>query len=140
MASSLRSYGPPGSSVQGILQARILKRVAMPSSRESSQPRDQTYVSYISYIGRRVLSHQHHQKAHCVHDITFTPTTQGGPLYQLPVFSSTSEEQGVCPRVAQRGRTQATVFTAEPTPLLPWPQNKQARPCRFQQQQKTQSS
>ena len=31
---------PPGSSVRGILQARILEWVAMPSSRGSSQPRD----------------------------------------------------------------------------------------------------
>ena len=37
---------PPGSSVHGILQARILKWVAMPSSRGSSQPRDRTCVSY----------------------------------------------------------------------------------------------
>ena len=36
---------PPGSSVRGILQARILAWVAMPSSRGSSQPRDQTQVS-----------------------------------------------------------------------------------------------
>ena len=34
-------YNPPGSSLQGILQARILLWVAMPSSRGSSQPRDQ---------------------------------------------------------------------------------------------------
>ena len=33
---------PPGSSVYGVLQARILEWVAMPSSRGSSQPRDQT--------------------------------------------------------------------------------------------------
>ena len=33
---------PPGSSVHGILQARILGWVTMPSSRGSSQPRDQT--------------------------------------------------------------------------------------------------
>ena len=33
---------PPGSSVHGILQALILEWVAMPSSRGSSQPRDQT--------------------------------------------------------------------------------------------------
>ena len=32
--------GPPGSSVPEILKARILEWVAMPSSRESSQPRD----------------------------------------------------------------------------------------------------
>ena len=35
----------PGSSVHGILQARILEWVAMPSSRGSSQPRDRTWVS-----------------------------------------------------------------------------------------------
>ena len=37
---------PPGSSVHGILQARILEWVAMPSSRGSSQPRNRTQVSY----------------------------------------------------------------------------------------------
>ena len=36
---------PPSSSVHGILQARILEWVAMPSSRGSSQPRDPTEVS-----------------------------------------------------------------------------------------------
>ena len=35
----------PGSSVHGILQARILEWVAISFSRESSQPRDQTLVS-----------------------------------------------------------------------------------------------
>ena len=44
-------------SVLGILQARILEWVATPSSRGSSQPKDQTQVSYISCIGRRVLYH-----------------------------------------------------------------------------------
>ena len=39
---------PLGSSVHGILQARILEWVAMPSSRGSSQPRDRTQVSYIA--------------------------------------------------------------------------------------------
>ena len=36
---------PPGSSVHGILQTRILKWVALPTSRESSQPRDRRQVS-----------------------------------------------------------------------------------------------
>ena len=36
---------PPRSSVHGILQARILEWVTMPSSRGSSQPRDQTHIS-----------------------------------------------------------------------------------------------
>ena len=37
----------PGSSVHGILQARILERAAVPSSRGSSQPRGRTRVSYV---------------------------------------------------------------------------------------------
>ena len=47
----------PGSSVPGILQARILEWVALPSSRGSSWLRDQTCVSYVSCIGRQVLYH-----------------------------------------------------------------------------------
>ena len=50
-------WGPPGSSVHGILQVRIFEWVAMPSSRESSWPRDQTCISYVSCIGRRVHYH-----------------------------------------------------------------------------------
>ena len=42
----------PGSSVHGILQARILEWVAMPSSRGSSRPRNSTRVSC---IGRQIL-------------------------------------------------------------------------------------
>ena len=43
-------FSPPGSSVCGILQTRILEWVAMPSSRASSRPMDQTHTSYISCI------------------------------------------------------------------------------------------
>ena len=46
-------FSPPGSSVHGILQARILEWVAISFSRGSSQPRDGNCVSYISCIGRR---------------------------------------------------------------------------------------
>ena len=46
-----------GSSVHGILQARILEWVVTPFSRGTSQPRDQTHISYVSCIGRRVLHH-----------------------------------------------------------------------------------
>ena len=38
---------PPGSSVHGISQARIVEWVAISFSRGSSQPRYQTWVSYI---------------------------------------------------------------------------------------------
>ena len=48
---------PPGSSVQGILQARILERVAMPSSRESTRPRNQTHISCVSCIAGEFFTH-----------------------------------------------------------------------------------
>ena len=42
---------PPGSSLHGILQARVLESVAISFSRGSSRPRDRTQVSHIP--GRR---------------------------------------------------------------------------------------
>ena len=39
---------PPGSSIHGIFQARVLEWVAISFSRESSWPRDRTYVSCIA--------------------------------------------------------------------------------------------
>ena len=62
MSNSLRPMdsSPTGSAVPGILQARILEWVAMPSSRGPAQPRDSACISYISCIGRRVLCHQCH--------------------------------------------------------------------------------
>ena len=44
---------PPGSSVHGIFQARVLEWVAISFSRGSSQPRDRTWVSCI--VGRCFL-------------------------------------------------------------------------------------
>ena len=41
----LMDCGPPGSSVHGILQARILEWIAIPYSKGSSRPRNQTWVS-----------------------------------------------------------------------------------------------
>jgi len=50
-------HSPPGSSVHGIFQARILEWFAISSSRGSSQPRDCMHISCISCIGRWVLYH-----------------------------------------------------------------------------------
>ena len=50
-------YSQPGFYVHGILQARILERVAMSSSRGSSRPKGRTCVSYDSGIDRWVLYH-----------------------------------------------------------------------------------
>ena len=44
--------GPPGSSIHGISQARLLEWVAVSVSRGSSQPRDWAHVSW---IGRQIL-------------------------------------------------------------------------------------
>ena len=64
LQSYLTLYNPmkpmPCSSVHGILQARILEWVSVPSSGGSSLPRDQTSVSCISCLGRWVLYQQHH--------------------------------------------------------------------------------
>ena len=48
---SLSLWSPPGSSVHGILQARILEWVAIAFSRGSSRPSDRTWVSRTA--GRR---------------------------------------------------------------------------------------
>ena len=53
-------YSPPGFSVHGILQVRILQRVAMPSSRGSFWTRDRNCISHVSFIGRQVLYYQCH--------------------------------------------------------------------------------
>ena len=59
-------HSPRGSPIHGILQARILEWVALSSSRGSSQPRDWTWVSSVSCIGRQVLYHRHPWEARCL--------------------------------------------------------------------------
>ena len=56
----------PGSSVHGILQARILEWVSVPSSRGSSQPKGRTHASYVPCIGRQFLYRQYHLEALCI--------------------------------------------------------------------------
>ena len=48
---------PPGSSVHGNLQARMLE---CPPPGDIFWPRDQTHISHVSCIGRQVLYHQFH--------------------------------------------------------------------------------
>ena len=45
---------PPGSSVHGISQARILEWAAISFSRGSSPPKDQPSISYVSCTGRLI--------------------------------------------------------------------------------------
>ena len=58
---------PPGSSVHIILQARILEWVVMPSSRWSSQPRDQTHILYFLHWQVSSLHHSTLIKKSCSH-------------------------------------------------------------------------
>ena len=46
---------PPGSSVHGILQARILDWVAISSCRGASRSKNRTHMSYGSCAGRQIL-------------------------------------------------------------------------------------
>ena len=52
---------PPGSSVHGILQARIQEWVAISFSRELSLPRDRICVSYVFCIGGGFFTNMSHQ-------------------------------------------------------------------------------
>ena len=72
---------PPGSSVLGILQARILEWVAM-SCRGSSQPRDQTHTSHVSFIGRWILYLLSHQgSSWFTHFVSLTFRTVQGDMW-----------------------------------------------------------
>ena len=93
---------PLGSSVHGILQARILEWVAIFSSKGSSWPRDRTHVSRSSCIGRRVTANN-------LHSVKFCQTS-------LQSFSA----KGSCPKSPAPFRCQAS-FCLGPRHGLPWP-------------------
>ena len=65
---------PPSSSVRGIFQARILEWFTISSSRGYSGPRDQTYISFVSCIGRWILYYWCHLESPvCVHQQNQNP-------------------------------------------------------------------
>ena len=74
-------WGLPGSFVHGILQARILECVAMPFSRGSSQPRDQTWVScfagrFFTVWATNTLEDHHSPNQGLVNSVQFSSFTQ----------------------------------------------------------------
>ena len=85
---------PPGSSVHGILQARVLEWIAMPSSRGSSTPKDRTWVScmagrFFTIWATREAPCQEKLKYVCLSSINHCPfnfQTQPGTLRKT--FSS----------------------------------------------------
>ena len=65
---------PPGFSVHGLSQARILECVAISSFRGSSLPRDWTCISWVSCTGGRILYHWATWGAWFAHTHTHTCT------------------------------------------------------------------
>ena len=60
-------YNPPGSTVRGTSQARMLEWVAVSFFRGSSRPRDRTCIFCISYIDRWILYHHATREAQTAH-------------------------------------------------------------------------
>ena len=85
---------PPGSSVTGISQARILEQVAISSSRRTYPPRDRTCISYLACIGRRVL---YHCPAWGVHWEVLSKVIGTGRCHLLKVMLSTTTFLQVSP-------------------------------------------
>ena len=86
---------PPGFSVRGILQARILEWEALPFSRKSSQPRDRTRVSCFGKWILYCLSHQQRENdTQEALDCCFSRDSPGVPLSLLVLKTLTSPSAG----------------------------------------------
>ena len=81
----------PGSSVHGILQARQLAWVAMPFSRGSSQPKDRTHVSCVSWIAGGFFTLNRQRSP--LNKLTFS---------QIPVFLSWKLLMASCTHLCSR--------------------------------------
>ena len=90
----IMDYSPPGFSVHGILQTRILEWVAMPSSRGSFGPRDQTRLSYVSGISRRVLYYECHSEKPLMSDHIIATPQADNSLYPSTGFCADSGDSG----------------------------------------------
>ena len=122
MSDSLRPHGlqPPGSSIHGIFQARIPEWVAIPSSRGSSSPGDQTCISCVSCIGRQILYQGDTGEAHMwepwwlnqfgIHNGDSGPNIEYGRgkytflnfLWKITIFSSRKPSFSHSPQVLQK--------------------------------------
>ena len=99
-------YSPPTSSLYGISQARILEWVAMPSSRGSSQPKDQSHVSCVSCIAGGFFTHwvirefkhsnkeidSYQVKLEKIHCLIWVSLGKGNPQLFEQSYCSTSEK------------------------------------------------
>ena len=91
---------PTGSSVHGILQARILEWVAMTSSRNLPHPEVGTHVSYISRIGRQVLYRWRHLGSWCTVGPAATPASSCPWTRSVPSLTSAASTCSACPIVS----------------------------------------
>ena len=89
------NYHPPGSSVHGIFESRILEWVAIFSCRGSSRPRDRTHVSCISCFGRRIL---YLPLSHLGHSVTKKEDTQNGIMSSDTSFELSKGKGQFLPR------------------------------------------
>ena len=97
---------PPGSSVHGVLQATILEWVAMPFSKGSSQPRDQT----LSRDQTCLLSLLHWQACSLLLALPGHPLVLH-PLAQLIYFKPDSDSyQIIFPRLFYISKSQSFFF------------------------------
>ena len=119
LCDPMNCYSPKGSSVHGILQARILECVPMPSSRVFSCPKDWTQVSHISCIAGRVFTT--HGLLGCTDgkesachawDLGSIPGSgrspaerNGNPLCILALKISWTEEPGGLQSIGSQGQT-----------------------------------
>ena len=78
---------PSGSSVHGIVQARILEWVAMPSFRVSSQPRDWTHIPWVSCTAGRFFTPE--QLGKLLKRFQFSSVVQSCPTLCDPMNCST---------------------------------------------------
>ena len=97
MLDSFGTCSPPGSSVHGISQERILEWVACPFSRESSQPRNQTKVS--CFAGRFSTSWATTVAQQTVENVILCNTTGLGIMLEListcPPWGVSQKESGI---------------------------------------------
>ena len=93
---------PSGSSIHGILQARILEWVAISFSRGSSQPRDRTRVSRIAgrHFNLWATREAHYRSANLILIallwVNFQRASGSQPLFFLVPFSCVNVRQGLC--------------------------------------------
>ena len=116
-----RDCSPRGSSVHGILLARILERVAISSSSGSSWPRDWTRVSYASCIGRWILHHQCYLGSPRRGSINKSLPNASMALHsEVILWQSKSDVSGSCNTSYQLNRFLNTLFFPPPDSACVW--------------------